>query len=167
MAVGADGRLVDPYGGARDIGLRLIRATSWHFCEDPVRALRAARQAAEIEAAKKIAALESRLNESQAREQAARSALMDAQMVKPDTALAAENARLQSELLKAHDALNRAGARQPEPERKPERPILLIERNRDMIWTIRVNGRAELNELSAALETVTKIIFDFARGAVR
>lgn len=130
-------------------------------------AVDAARQAAEIEAAKKIAALESRLNESQAREAEARSALMDAQMVKPDTALAAENARLQSELLKAHDALNRAGARQPEPERKPERPILLIERNRDMIWTIRVNGRAELNELSAALETVTKIIFDFARGAVR
>ena len=48
MAVGADGRLVDPYGGARDIGLRLIRATSWHFCEDPVRALRAARQAAQF-----------------------------------------------------------------------------------------------------------------------
>ena len=36
-----------------------------------------------------------------------------------------------------------------------------------MIWTIRVNGRAELNVLSAALETVTKNILDFARGAVR
>lgn len=130
-------------------------------------AVDAARQAAEIEAAKKIAALESRLNESQAREQAARSALMDAQMVKPDTALAAENARLQSELLKAHDALNRAGARQPEPERKTERPILLIERNSSMVWTIRINGRAELNALSAALEMVTKSILDFARGAVQ
>lgn len=134
-------------------------------------AVDAARQAAEIEAAKKIAALETRLHESQAREQAARSALMDAQMVKPDTALAAENARLQSELLKAHDALNRAGARPPEPERKPERNperlIRCIARDRDMIWTIRINGRAELNELSAALETVTKRILDFARGAVQ
>lgn len=131
-------------------------------------AVDAARQAAEIEAAKKIAALETRLHESQAREQAARSALMDAQMVKPDTALAAENARLQSELLKAHDALNRAAAVQPaKPEKKHERTILLIERDRDMIWTIRVNGRAELNVLSAALETVTKNILDFARGAVR
>lgn len=131
-------------------------------------AVGAARQAAEIEAAKKIAALESRLNESQAREKEARSALMDAQLIKPDSALAAENARLQSELLKAHDALNRAGAGQPaEPEKKTERPIQLIERDRDMIWTIRINGRAELNELSAALETITKSILDFARGAVQ
>lgn len=131
-------------------------------------AVDAAREAAKIEAAKKIAALESRLNESQAREAEARSALMDAQLIKPDTALAAENARLQSELLKAHDALNRAAAGQPaEPEKKTERPIQLIERDRDMIWTIRINGRAELNELSAALETVTKSILDFARGAVQ
>lgn len=48
MARGAGGRLIDPYGGVRDIGLRLIRATSGHFCEDPVRALRAARQAAQL-----------------------------------------------------------------------------------------------------------------------
>lgn len=131
-------------------------------------AVDAAREAAKIEAAKKIAALESRLNESQAREAEARSALMDAQLIKPDTALAAENARLQSELLKAHDALNRAGAgRSAEPEKKNERPIQLIERDRDMIWTIRINGRAELKALSAALETVTKSILDFARGAVR
>ena len=49
MALGADGCLVDPYGGARDIKLRLIRATSEHFCEDPLRALRAARQAAQLD----------------------------------------------------------------------------------------------------------------------
>ena len=48
MARDAGGRLIDPYGGVRDIGLRLIRATSGHFCEDPVRALRAARQAAQF-----------------------------------------------------------------------------------------------------------------------
>ena len=72
--------------------------------------IEAARHEGRREAAAEIAQLETRLYESQAREQAARSALMDAQMVKPDTALAAENARLQSELLKAHDALNRAGA---------------------------------------------------------
>lgn len=130
--------------------------------------IEAARHEGRREAAAEIAQLETRLYESQAREQAARSALMDAQLIKPDTALAAENARLQSELLKAHDALNRAEAVQPaKPEKKTERPIQLIERDRDMIWTIRVNGRAELNELSAALETVTKSILDFARGAVQ
>lgn len=41
------GKLFDPYGGAADIENRVIRATSGHFLEDPVRALRAARQAAE------------------------------------------------------------------------------------------------------------------------
>ena len=40
--------LIDPYGGRGDLVHRLIRATSHHFSEDPVRALRAARQAAEL-----------------------------------------------------------------------------------------------------------------------
>lgn len=123
-------------------------------------AVDAARQAAEIEAAKKIAALETRLHESQAREQAARSALMDAQLIKPDSALAAENARLQSELLKAHDALNRAG----EPEKKTERPIIrLIEWNRDMIWTVQIDGRADAQELRAAMERMTETILGAAQ----
>ena len=39
-------RLVDPYGGRADIAAGIIRAVSAHFTEDPVRALRAARQAA-------------------------------------------------------------------------------------------------------------------------
>lgn len=38
--------LVDPYGGRADIAAGVIRAVSEHFTEDPVRALRAARQAA-------------------------------------------------------------------------------------------------------------------------
>lgn len=38
----------DLYGGAKDIRQGIIRAISEHFCEDPVRALRAARQAAEF-----------------------------------------------------------------------------------------------------------------------
>lgn len=41
-------RLIDPYNGRMDIGIHLIRATSKHFLEDPVRALRAARQSAEL-----------------------------------------------------------------------------------------------------------------------
>lgn len=41
-------KLIDPFGGRADIKARMIRATSSHFCEDPVRALRAARQAAEF-----------------------------------------------------------------------------------------------------------------------
>ena len=43
-----EGNLIDPYGGAEDIRLGVIRAVSEHFLEDPVRALRAARQAAEL-----------------------------------------------------------------------------------------------------------------------
>ena len=44
----ADGSIIDPYGGRADIEARRIRAVSHHFCDDPVRALRAARQAAEL-----------------------------------------------------------------------------------------------------------------------
>ena len=43
-----DEMLIDPYGGRKDIDTRVIRATSDHFTEDPVRALRAARLAAEF-----------------------------------------------------------------------------------------------------------------------
>lgn len=41
------GNIIDPYNGVSDIKNGIIRATSKHFLEDPVRALRAARQAAE------------------------------------------------------------------------------------------------------------------------
>lgn len=37
--------VIDPYGGKVDIGNKIIRHVSEHFSEDPVRALRAARQA--------------------------------------------------------------------------------------------------------------------------
>ncbi len=37
------GRLVDPYGGVRDIEARVLRHVSDAFCEDPLRVLRAAR----------------------------------------------------------------------------------------------------------------------------
>ena len=40
--------LIDPFGGARDVERRIIRATSGHFTDDPVRALRAARQSAQL-----------------------------------------------------------------------------------------------------------------------
>jgi len=43
-----DKQLIDPYGGTQDIENKMIRATSCHFCEDPVRALRAARFAAQL-----------------------------------------------------------------------------------------------------------------------
>jgi tRNA nucleotidyltransferase (CCA-adding enzyme) len=49
MAVSLDtGELIDPYGGVRDVESRIVRATSEHFADDPVRALRAARQAAQF-----------------------------------------------------------------------------------------------------------------------
>ena len=38
--------LLDPFGGQQAIAQQQIQAVSQHFCEDPVRALRAARQAA-------------------------------------------------------------------------------------------------------------------------
>ena len=43
-----DNRLIDPFGGAKDIAAGKIRAVGKHFTDDPVRALRAARQAAEF-----------------------------------------------------------------------------------------------------------------------
>jgi len=41
-------KLIDPFGGEQDLKEKLLRATSVHFCEDPVRALRAARFAAQL-----------------------------------------------------------------------------------------------------------------------
>ncbi|MDH3532529.1 MAG: multifunctional CCA addition/repair protein [Gammaproteobacteria bacterium] len=46
LARDANGRLIDPFDGARDIKLRLIRHVSAAFAEDPVRILRAAKFAA-------------------------------------------------------------------------------------------------------------------------
>ena len=42
------GSLVDPFGGREDVLNKKIRAVSKHFTDDPVRALRAARQAAQF-----------------------------------------------------------------------------------------------------------------------
>ena len=41
--------LIDPFGGEKDVAEKKIRAVSKHFTEDPVRALRAARQAAQFD----------------------------------------------------------------------------------------------------------------------
>ena len=46
MAQDADGRLIDPHGGARDLQAGILRHVSPAFAEDPVRILRAARFAA-------------------------------------------------------------------------------------------------------------------------
>ncbi len=46
IAKDKDGKLVDPYGGLRDIELRLLRHVSDAFAEDPVRILRVAKFAA-------------------------------------------------------------------------------------------------------------------------
>ena len=42
------GELIDPFGGREDVLNKKIRAVSKHFTDDPVRALRAARQAAQF-----------------------------------------------------------------------------------------------------------------------
>lgn len=46
MAMGTDGRLIDPYGGQDDLTARILRHVSPAFAEDPVRILRIARFAA-------------------------------------------------------------------------------------------------------------------------
>ena len=46
LAEDADGKLVDPYGGEKDLAARLLRHVSPAFSEDPVRVLRVARFAA-------------------------------------------------------------------------------------------------------------------------
>jgi len=46
MARGADGELVDPYGGLRDLEKKTLRHVSGAFVEDPLRVLRVARFAA-------------------------------------------------------------------------------------------------------------------------
>lgn len=46
MARGEDGRLVDPFGGQRDLEKHILRHVSPAFCEDPLRVLRVARFAA-------------------------------------------------------------------------------------------------------------------------
>jgi len=43
MAEGADGRIIDPFGGRRDLAKRVLRHVSPAFREDPVRILRLAR----------------------------------------------------------------------------------------------------------------------------
>lgn len=42
------GEIIDPYNGKSDISAGIIRAVSPHFSDDPIRALRAARQAAQF-----------------------------------------------------------------------------------------------------------------------
>ena len=41
-------KILDPYNGLEDIKKKQIKAISNHFADDPVRALRAARQASEF-----------------------------------------------------------------------------------------------------------------------
>ena len=43
-----DDKLIDLFGGQKDIRKKVIRAVSGHFTDDPIRALRAARQAAQF-----------------------------------------------------------------------------------------------------------------------
>lgn len=49
MAQDADGQIIDPYGGQRDLAARVLRHVSPAFAEDPVRILRLARFAARFE----------------------------------------------------------------------------------------------------------------------
>jgi tRNA nucleotidyltransferase (CCA-adding enzyme) len=46
MAQDEEGRLIDPFGGQRDLERRVLRHVSPAFCEDPLRVLRVARFAA-------------------------------------------------------------------------------------------------------------------------
>ena len=48
MALDNENNLIDPYGGRRDLSLRVLRHVSTAFVEDPLRVLRAARIAAQL-----------------------------------------------------------------------------------------------------------------------
>lgn len=48
MAEGADGRLIDPFGGQADLKARILRHVSPAFAEDPLRVFRVARFAAKL-----------------------------------------------------------------------------------------------------------------------
>jgi tRNA nucleotidyltransferase (CCA-adding enzyme) len=48
IARAADGTLIDPWGGLRDLDARVLRHVSDAFCEDPLRVLRVARFAARL-----------------------------------------------------------------------------------------------------------------------
>lgn len=48
MAQDADGRIIDPYGGQKDLAARQLRHVSAAFSEDPLRVLRVARFAAKL-----------------------------------------------------------------------------------------------------------------------
>lgn len=50
IAQHTQGALIDPHGGRRDLTQRLLRHVSEAFCEDPLRVLRLARFAAELDA---------------------------------------------------------------------------------------------------------------------
>jgi tRNA nucleotidyltransferase (CCA-adding enzyme) len=50
MARDSNGRLIDPYGGQKDLEQRVLRHVSPAFCEDPLRVLRVARFAARFAA---------------------------------------------------------------------------------------------------------------------
>ena len=50
MAEDADGRIIDPHGGQRDLAARVLRHVSPAFAEDPLRVLRVARFAARFHA---------------------------------------------------------------------------------------------------------------------
>lgn len=69
MARAADGRLIDPYGGQRDLASRQLRHVSPAFIEDPLRVLRVARFAARFaplgfQVAEETLALMRRMSES-------------------------------------------------------------------------------------------------------
>ncbi len=49
MAEDADGRLIDPYGGQRDLSAGVLRHVTEAFAEDPLRTLRVARFAARLD----------------------------------------------------------------------------------------------------------------------
>lgn len=49
MALAGDGRLIDPFGGRADLAKRKLRHVSAAFAEDPLRVLRAARLAAQLQ----------------------------------------------------------------------------------------------------------------------
>jgi len=106
LARDADGKLIDPFGGMRDMEKRLIRHVSDAFVEDPVRILRAAKFAARFaDLGFRIAPKTRDLMRQMVADGEADALVPDRAWKETETALAGPNPRLYFEALRACRAL--------------------------------------------------------------
>ncbi len=106
IAMDADGKLIDPYGGSRDVEDRVLRHVSDAFIEDPVRILRLARFAARFHhLGFRIAGETMALMRRMVTDGEVDALVADRVWKETESALAGNNARVFFEVLRNCDAL--------------------------------------------------------------